>query len=101
MPTEGFVEVLGFDSLRNRRRIHRLVGYLPHEPLLYRDLTGIENLHFYSRFYTPLSGGWQERIDELLEILKIKRWCYELVKNCQVGFGKGLTLLESSFTIPN
>jgi ABC-type multidrug transport system ATPase subunit len=42
-----------------------LIGYLGHEPLVYRELTPLENLHLFGRLYrTPERG---ERIGMLLE----------------------------------
>ena len=38
------------------------MGYLGHEPLLYRDLTGRENLRYHAR----LHGVGEARVDELL-----------------------------------
>ncbi len=41
------------------------IGYLAHELLLYRELTGLENLHLYGRLYRVPER--QERIGMLLE----------------------------------
>jgi heme ABC exporter ATP-binding subunit CcmA len=41
------------------------VGYLGHEPLVYRELTPLENLHLYARLYRVPERG--ERIGMLLE----------------------------------
>jgi len=41
------------------------VGYLAHEPLVYRDLTGLENLDLYGRLYRVAER--RERIGMLLE----------------------------------
>ena len=54
-PTKGELE------LPNRA----LVGYLGHEPLVYRELTPLENLHLYGRLYRVPERG--ERIGMLLE----------------------------------
>jgi heme ABC exporter ATP-binding subunit CcmA len=42
-----------------------LVGYLGHEPLVYRELTPLENLHLFARLYHIPERG--ERIGMLLE----------------------------------
>jgi heme exporter protein A len=42
-----------------------LVGYLGHEPLVYRELTPLENLHLFGRLYHVPERG--ERIGMLLE----------------------------------
>ncbi|HZO97434.1 MAG TPA: heme ABC exporter ATP-binding protein CcmA [Gaiellaceae bacterium] len=43
----------------------RLVGYLGHEPMVYRELTPLENLHLFGRLYRVPERG--ERIGMLLE----------------------------------
>jgi heme exporter protein A len=55
-PTGGIVE-LGVDRGR--------VGYLGHEPLVYRELTAVENLELYGRLYRVPER--RERVGALLE----------------------------------
>lgn len=55
-PTAGTVEV-GVDRSR--------IGYLGHEPLVYRELTAVENLDLYGRLYRVTER--RERVGMLLE----------------------------------
>ena len=55
-PTEGTIE---------RRATRGQVGYLGHEPLVYRELTALENLDLYGRLYRVPER--RERIGMLLE----------------------------------
>jgi len=43
-PTRGEVSVLGIELPRDAWKLRGRIGYLGHEPLLYQDLTGRENL---------------------------------------------------------
>jgi len=45
-PSAGSASVLGHDVVRERRAVHRLVGYLPGDFAAYRDLTGEQYLGF-------------------------------------------------------
>lgn len=56
VPTAGELEV---DTTRDR------VGFLGHEPLVYRELTALENLELYGRLYRVSER--RERIGMLLE----------------------------------
>jgi heme exporter protein A len=63
LPRRGFV-------VRGR------LGLLAHEPLLYRDLTGRENL----RYHAQLHGVGAERVEEVLEAVKMDRRADEPVR---------------------
>ena len=56
IPTKGSLEV---------RAERREIGYLAHEPLVYRELTAFENLELYGRLYRVPER--RERIGMLLE----------------------------------
>ena len=61
-PHAGTVRVLGAALPDEAWRVRGRVGYLGHEPLLYRDLSPAENLRFHAR----LHGVAPTRVDELL-----------------------------------
>jgi heme exporter protein A len=62
-PHGGEVSVLGAALPRDAAALRGRVGYVGHEPLLYRDLTGRENLHFHARLHGIARG----RVEELLD----------------------------------
>jgi ABC-type multidrug transport system ATPase subunit len=47
-PTRGTVELLGSTDLRS---VTAQIGYMAHAPLLYDELSGIENLQYFARLY--------------------------------------------------
>ena len=47
------------------------IGYLGHEPLLYRDLTGRENLRFHAKLHGITGERAEARIEELLAAVKL------------------------------
>src|SRR5581483_5372889 len=61
-PHGGSARVLGAELPKEVHDVHGRVGYLGHEPLLYRELSGRENL----RFHAQLHGVGPGRVDELL-----------------------------------
>jgi ABC-type multidrug transport system ATPase subunit len=64
-PTAGGLSVLGCDLPRESWKLRGRIGYLGHQPLLYRDLDAVENLRFHARLF-GLPGGGADRIAELL-----------------------------------
>jgi heme exporter protein A len=65
LPHAGSVRVLGRELPRDAHAVRARIGFLGHEALLYRDLTGRENLVFYARLYNIATPN--ERVEELLE----------------------------------
>jgi len=60
-PDKGSVQILGMDASDSGTTIRRHVGVVTHEPLLYLELTGYENLKFTGRMFSL------DRIDERIE----------------------------------
>ena len=66
-PTSGEVSVLGYDLPKETHRLRGRVGYLGHDPLLYRDLTPRENLELVAALHGIGSEVAGPRIEVLLE----------------------------------
>jgi len=67
-PHGGVVRVLGRDLPDDGWAVRGRIGLLTHEPLMYRDLSGRENLRFHAR----LHGVPFARVEELLERVGLK-----------------------------
>ena len=61
-PHAGAVSVAGAELPRESWKVRGRVGYLGHDPLLYRELSARENL----RFHADLHGVDRGRVDEFL-----------------------------------
>jgi heme exporter protein A len=70
-PTGGEVRVLGCKLPDEAWKLRGKIGYLGHEPLLYRDLSGRENLHFHAKMYGITGKRAEDRIEELLDAVKL------------------------------
>jgi heme exporter protein A len=68
-PHAGSARVLSAELPRERWKVPGQVGYLGHEPLLYRDLTGRENLRYHARLH-GLDGS---RVEKLLAAVGMDR----------------------------
>jgi heme exporter protein A len=82
-PTAGEVEVLGAGLPRQAWKVRGRIGYLGHEPLLYRELTIRENLDFNARLQGVAAPA--ERIASLLEAAGLARRADERVRNLSAG----------------
>ncbi|HZO36659.1 MAG TPA: ABC transporter ATP-binding protein [Solirubrobacteraceae bacterium] len=68
-PHGGSVRVLGHELPREAWAVRARIGYVGHEPLLYRDLSGRENLVLHARLHRVAT----ERVAELLEAVGMSR----------------------------
>ncbi len=68
------------------------IGYLGHEPLLYRDLSGRENLRFQARLHGIERGAAEARIEELLRAVGMERRADERVAELSAGMRQRLSI---------
>lgn len=82
-PTSGALNVLGCNLPRDAHGLRARIGYLGHQPLLYRELTPIENLCFFARLYGLVSAG--QRLRELLDVAGVSRYVDEPIRTLSRG----------------
>jgi heme exporter protein A len=80
-PHDGSIEVLGEPLPRRAFAVRSRIGFLGHEPLLYRDLSGRENLAYHARLHRV----GPERVTELLEAVHMTRRADEPVRSLSRG----------------
>jgi heme exporter protein A len=51
MADSGSISIDGIDAMKEPQRVRRKLGYLAHEPLLYMELTPLENLRLFGELY--------------------------------------------------
>ncbi|MEN2507944.1 ABC transporter ATP-binding protein [Stutzerimonas stutzeri] len=66
-PSEGEVEVLGYQIPRDAEALKRRIGYMTQKFSLYDDLTVIENLEFLAAVHGLNRRDTRQRTEELLE----------------------------------
>ena len=70
-PTSGTIEIMDRDIAKDGTYIKRFIGYLPEESPLYENMTVTEYLMFFSELYKIPKVQARERIDRLLDSLKL------------------------------
>jgi heme exporter protein A len=91
-PTAGEVSVLGCSLPGEAWKLRGRVGYLGHEPLLYRDLTGRENLRFHARLHGVDRARAEPRIDGLLDAAGMSRRADERIAELSAGMRQRLAI---------
>src|SRR5579884_1152224 len=90
-PSEGVVKVLGESLPARGFAVRGRLGLLAHDPLLYRDLSGRENLRYHAALH-GVSGG---RIDTLLEALQLRGRAEEPVRLLSRGMVQRLAVARA------
>ena len=91
-PSGGEVRVLGCSLPGEAWRLRGRIGYLGHEPLLYRDLSGRENLRFQARLHGVGREAAEARIEELLRATGMERRADERVAELSAGMRQRLSI---------
>jgi heme exporter protein A len=91
-PSGGEVSVLGGALPREAWKLRGRIGYLGHDPLLYRDLSGRENLRFGARLYGIERSAAEARIEELLQAVGMERRADERVVELSAGMRQRLSI---------
>src|SRR3954470_14089722 len=91
-PSGGEVSVLGCSLPSEAWKLRGRIGYLGHEPLLYRDLSGRENLRFQARLHGIERSAAEARIEELLRAVGMERRADERVAELSAGMRQRLSI---------
>jgi heme exporter protein A len=91
-PSGGEVLVLGCSLPREAWKLRGRIGYLGHEPLLYRDLSGRENLRFHARLHGISGAAAEARIAALLDAVGMARRADERVLELSAGMRQRLAI---------
>ena len=91
-PGSGEVSVLGCRLPRQAWKLRGRIGYLGHDPLLYRDLSGRENLRFTSRLHGIDPDDAEARIGGLLEQVGMSGRADDRVAELSAGMRQRLAI---------
>lgn len=89
-PSAGDASIGGCDLRKDAAGLRRRIGVLAHRPMLYEDLTPLENLQFFARLYDVPKDT--PRIEELLRALGLWRRRDEPTSVFSRGFHQRLAI---------
>jgi heme exporter protein A len=91
-PSSGEVRALGCAIPNEAWKLRGRIGFLGHEPLLYRDLSGRENLRFHARLHGVRGEAAESRIVELLAAVGMERRAEGRVAELSAGMRQRLAI---------
>ncbi|MFN2616555.1 MAG: heme ABC exporter ATP-binding protein CcmA [Thermoleophilaceae bacterium] len=90
-PHGGDARVLGAELPGERWRLPGRIGYLGHSPLLYRELSGRENLRYHARLHGVAEG----RVEELIAAVGMERRADEPLAELSRGMVQRLAVARA------
>jgi heme exporter protein A len=118
-PHAGMARVLGHELPADAWKVRGEIGYLGHDPLLYRELTGRENLIYHARLHglmdTPTEGSSSPgqhnhsssategfaRVEERLEAVGMARRGDDPVRDLSKGMVQRLAVARATLHDPS
>jgi heme exporter protein A len=94
-PSGGRVAVLGSSLPKETYRLRGRVGYLGHEPLLYRDLTPRENLSLAASLNAIDEPEAEERIGRLLDVVGMSLRAGDRVAELSAGMRQRIDICRA------
>jgi len=91
-PSGGEVRVLGARLPGEAWKARGRIGFLGHEALLYRDLSGRENLRFHAKLHGLRGEAAETRIDALLAAVGMERRAEQRVAELSAGMRQRLAI---------
>ncbi len=98
-PSAGDVRVKGHRLPQQATAVRRRLGFVSHQPLLYGDLSGEENLRFYARLYSLPDAN--ERIAAVLKMVGMYRRRRDLVRTYSRGMQQRLAIARALLPDPD
>lgn len=97
--TSGTALVAGFDAKEEPDKVREHIGLISHNPMLYPDLTAMENLMFTARLYGVVNA--EERVRELLRAVELDHRRFDVVRTFSRGMTQRLSIARALMNDPD
>lgn len=94
--TGGTITICGKDIVKEYEEAIRPIGAIVENPEMYKFLTGYQNLQQVAR----MTGASKEKIDEVIELVRLKERIHEKVKTYSLGMRQRLGVAQSLLSDP-
>lgn len=97
--TSGTALVAGFDAKEEPDKVREHIGLISHNPMLYPDLTAMENLMFTAQLYGVANA--EERVRELLRAVELDHRRFDVVRTFSRGMTQRLSIARALMNDPD
>lgn len=97
-PDSGKIQI-GVQSDYNAPNIRRQIGYVGHQPMLYQDLTAVENLAHYARLYNLTDI--KTIVDEGIHFVGLEKYQHQMLRTYSRGMQQRLAIARALLHDPD
>ena len=97
--TSGTALVAGFDAKEEPDKVREHIGLISHNPMLYPDLTAMENLMFTAQLYGVVNA--EGRVRELLRAVELDHRRFDVVRTFSRGMTPRLSIARALMNDPD
>lgn len=97
--TSGTALVAGFDAKEEPDKVREHIGLISHNPMLYPDLTAMENLMFTAQLYGVVNA--EERVRELLRAVELDHRRFDVVRTFSRSMTQRLSIARALMNDPD
>ena len=97
--TSGTALVAGYDAKEEPDKVREHIGLISHNPMLYPDLTAMENLMFTAQLYGVVNA--EERVRELLRAVELDHRRFDVVRTFSRGMTQRLSIARALMNDPD
>lgn len=94
-PSNGSVRICGIDMLENPREAKALIGYLPEQPPLYRELTVDEFLTIAARLHRVKASAIKKAVQYAKERCGLTEMSRRLIENLSKGYQQRVGIAQA------
>ncbi|MGC8637294.1 MAG: ATP-binding cassette domain-containing protein [Athalassotoga sp.] len=95
VPTSGYVEVAGYNVLKNPTEVRKNIGLVAEKVILYNDLTAMENIKFFGRLYGMKDPEIYDRAEKFLKLFDIWDFKDMLISKMSTGMKQKINLARA------
>ena len=94
-PTEGAVDICGFDMLEDPKKAKSMIGYLPEMRPLYKELTVDEYLTIAARFHNVPAKKINQSVDRAKDRCGLMHMSKRLIENLSNGYQQRVGIAQA------
>ncbi|KXA99567.1 hypothetical protein AKJ40_02825 [candidate division MSBL1 archaeon SCGC-AAA259M10] len=99
-PTEGTARVAGYDVVDEDDQVREHIGLVSEEMIMYDRLTAYENLKLFAKLYDIPGEILDQKIGELLDLVKMSEWRDEQVGRFSSGMRQRVNVVRGLLNEP-